>query len=198
MTSAAPGEGPTPAPRVQGRDPSRVEDPAPYAWMDLPFRPTPGQTVGFGVFFLGCALVYLVIFVVTYPGYVAGGIVFVIALFAVMGGLLVSAGRSRQAWRRRHPGVDPLTATKPRWGSTFGPASLPGAVARIVVLVVAWAGAAFCAVLAVAVLRAPDSAEVGASGRVGAFVLLLGVAAVLAIVGWFDLRRIRALRRARG
>ncbi len=106
--------------------------------------------------------------------------------FVVIGAVVVRMGVARRAWRRRHPGVDPLeaaTAAGGNVGDAFGNDSRAAQVGRWVLVVVC---AAVTLVMVLALRRAvtgetpTDAGAMVVIVLLGAFPALVGVAALAA------------------
>lgn len=164
-------------------------DPPPYAWLEDPTRPLGPvgvrTTVVLGAVLGGVGLFSLAYAVFGGPDARAARSVAGFA-FVVIGAVVVRMGLVRRAWRRRHPGLDPLeaaTAAGGNVGDAFGDDSMVARVGRWVLVVVC---AAVTLVTVLALRRAvTGETPTGAGAMVvilllGAFSALVGVAAVVA------------------
>ena len=179
-----------------------ADDPPPFTYLDNPGRAAgampPGVTIGYGVFFLAAAAVLLAILIVNTHADFAWAGLFSVVLFGAIGGVVLYVGLARRAWRKRHPGVDPLAAerTTPSSGSAFGPDTAFARVCRVVLLALCWGFAAICVVALGSSLSHRDPA-LSTGAWVGSLAVLAGLVCLFAAVGWYDLRRILVLRRER-
>lgn len=170
-------------------------DPAPYAWLDDDARMAgsmpPSVTMGYGIFFLGAAVACAVAAVTS--SHLFG--LWIGLAFGAMGGFILHMGLARRAWRRRHPGVDPLTTVR-SWtdGSPFGSDRRSAGVMRWVLLVVCGLLALFAAASLVATFVGSSSRGESASTLWGGRVLLVLLLALFVAVARADWRRIRQLR----
>lgn len=164
-------------------------DPPPYAWLEDPSRPF-GPVGVRTTMVLGAVLGGLGLFSLAYAVFggpdarparsVAG------TAFVVIGAVVVRMGLARRAWRRRHPGVDPLEAAAvagSNVGHAFGDDSRVARVGRWVLVVVC---ALVTLVMVLALRRAATGQTPTSVGEVvvvvliGTFSAVVGVAALLA------------------
>ncbi|MEO6956541.1 MAG: hypothetical protein ABI137_07350 [Antricoccus sp.] len=106
--------------------------------------------------------------------------------FAIIGVVVVRMGVARRGWRRRHPGVDPLTAAKEasaNVGSPFGDNSRTARVGR-------WVLVAVCAAVVFVCVGSLIRIVTGTSqGSVGAVIIIVALGLLTAAVGVMSLRR---------
>lgn len=161
----------------------RPVDPPPYAWLDDPAQPF--GPVGVGVTLtVGAALAALgawsvVLGAVAGPDARAARLV-VGALLALTGGSIARMGMARRAWRRRHPGLDPLTVARQSGAdvdSVFGDGSRTARAGR-------WLLVGVCAATDLIMVLALRRAVTGQTPTsVGGIVVIVALALFALVVG---------------
>ena len=168
---------------------SRRDDRPPYAWLDDPAQPFGpvgiGTTLGFGVLFGGLGVLGLAYGAFGGPDARAARLA-VGVCFAIIGLVVVRMGVARRAWRRHHPGVDPLTAAKAAGanvGSALGDDSRPARVGR-------WVLVAVCgAVVLVSVFSLVRVLTGASQASAGGVLVIVGLGVLAGAVGAAGLRR---------
>lgn len=169
-------------------------DPPPYSWLDDPSQPFGpvgiGTTLGLGVLLAGLGVLALANGVFGGPdaraARLAAG-----AGFAIIGVGVMRMGLRRRAWRRRHPGVDPLTAARQvgaNVGSPLGDGSRSARIGRWVLVTVC------AAVVLVSVLSLIRIMTGTSQGGVGAVIAIVLLGLFAAAVGVLALRRSKVTR----
>lgn len=174
------------------------DDPPPFPWLDDPDRWRGPVPIGLAlVIGSGLALIGLFALVLGVLGGDHGRVARLVCgvLFVPMGGFIVHMGTARRAWRRRHPGVDPVAVARElgaKVGDPLGIDSFASRVGRWVVVLV-------CAfVVLISVLSVAGVVTGRSAGSVASVVLvvLLGLAA--AFIGAQTLRRMGRQRQSAG
>lgn len=194
MTSPDQGPDQGPDPRAGRPDglpgqPSRTDDPPPYAWLDDPAQPFGpvgiGTSVVVGSLLLGLGLLGVGYGLLGGPDARVARLVVGVA-FVVIGAVVVRMGTARRAWRARNPGADPLqaaVASGANVGSALGDDSRTGRVGRWILVVVC------AAVLLVSVLALTRIGSGQSEGGIGAVVLIVLLGALAGTVGVLSLQR---------
>lgn len=169
------------------RPKGRQDDPPPYAWLDDPAQPfSPvaiSTTVVLGGMLTGLGVLGLVYGAFGGPD-ARGARLGVGVCFAIIGVVVVRMGVARRAWRRRHPGVDPLAAAKEAGanvGSPFGDNSRTARVGRWVLVAVCAAVVLVCAGSLIGIVTGTSRASVGAVILVVMLGLLAGAVGVMTL-----------------
>ncbi|GAA1965137.1 hypothetical protein GCM10009817_01150 [Terrabacter lapilli] len=156
-------------------------DPPPYAWLDDPARPLGPVGIGTTVV-LGSLLGGIGLFGLAY-GLFGGDQARAARLgvgiaFVLIGAVVVRMGLARRAWRRRHPGIDPLAAavgSGANVGSAFGNGSAAARFGR-------WLLVAVCALVTVVMVLALRRAVTGETPTSAGGVVVIALLGLFAAV----------------
>ena len=183
---------PTPPPVPSAHRKAGKGDAPPYVWLDDPAQPFGPVGIGTTVV-LGSLLGGTGLFGLAYGLFggdqARGARLGVGIVFVLIGAVVVRMGLARRAWRRRHPGLDPLVAATEAGanvGSPFGDDSRLGRVGRWVLVLVC---ASVTLVMVLALRRAVTGETPTSAGGVVVIVLLGLFAAVIGIMAAMRTRR---------
>lgn len=167
----------------------RRDDPPPYAWLDDPAQPFSPVAIS-TTLVLGGILGGLGVLGLAYGAFggpdARAARLGVGVCFAIIGVVVVRMGVARRAWRRRHPGVDPLAAAKEAGanvGSPFGDNSRTARVGH-------WVLVAVCAAVVFVSVGSLIRIVTGTSqDSVGAVIFIVALGLLAGAVGVMSLRR---------